>query len=318
MVLEKAYPLRYGENPHQSGAFYKERKAALGSLGRVESVGSGSKELSFNNLVDVEAALDAVREFENPAAVVVKHTNPCGVATAPTLADAYRAARDADAMSAFGGIIALNREVDDSTAAILAETFLEAIIAPGFADGALERLRSKQALRLLSTGGWLGPSHQARQFKRVGGGFVIQERDASGAGEVLKGRVVTDRQPTAAELSALEFAWMVCKHVKSNAIVLAAPGKSPGIYETIGIGGGQTARVTAVQVACDKAGERAKGSVLASDAFFPFPDGVKAAAAQGIAAIAQPGGSKKDDDVIRAANEAGIAMIFTGVRHFRH
>jgi phosphoribosylaminoimidazolecarboxamide formyltransferase/IMP cyclohydrolase len=318
LVLEKAYPLRYGENPHQSGAFYKERKAPIGSLGRTESVGSGSKELSFNNLVDVEAALDAVREFENPAAVVVKHTNPCGVATAPTLADAYRAARDADAMSAFGGIIALNREVDDATAAILAETFLEAIIAPGFADGALERLRAKQALRLLSTGGWLGAAHQARQFKRVGGGFVIQERDATGGGEVLKGRVVTDRQPTAAELSSLDFAWMVCKHVKSNAIVLAAPGKSPGIYETIGIGGGQTARVTAVQVACDKAGDRAKGSVLASDAFFPFPDGVKAAAAAGVAAIAQPGGSKKDDDVIRAANEAGIAMIFTGVRHFRH
>lgn len=318
LVLEKAYSLRYGENPHQTGAFYKERKAPLGSLGRVESVGSGSKELSFNNLVDVEAALDAVREFENPAAVVVKHTNPCGVATAPTLADAYRAARDADAMSAFGGIIALNREVDDATAAILAETFLEAIIAPGFADGALQRLRAKAALRLLSTGGWLGANHQARQFKRVGGGFVIQDRDATGAGEVLKGRVVTDRQPTAAELSSLEFAWSVCKHVKSNAIVLAAPGKSPGIYETIGIGGGQTARVTAVTVACDKAGERAKGAVLASDAFFPFPDGVKAAAAAGVAAIAQPGGSKKDDDVIRAANEAGIAMIFTGVRHFRH
>ncbi len=318
IVMEKAYPLRYGENPHQSGAFYKERKAEPGSLGRAESVGTGSKELSFNNLVDVEAALDAVREFENPAAVVVKHTNPCGVATAPTLADAYLAAREADAMSAFGGIIALNREVDDATAAILSETFLEAIIAPGFAAGALKRLRAKQALRLLSTGGWLGPEHRSRQFKRVGGGFVVQDRDASGAGEVTKGRVVTERQPTAAELSSLEFAWSVCKHVKSNAIVLAAPGQSPGIYETIGIGGGQTARVTAVQVACDKAGQRAHGAVLASDAFFPFADGLKLAAAAGVVAIAQPGGSKKDDEVIQAANAAGIAMIFTGVRHFRH
>jgi phosphoribosylaminoimidazolecarboxamide formyltransferase/IMP cyclohydrolase len=240
------------------------------------------------------------------------------VAVADELEAAYRRARAIDETSAFGGIIALNREVDDATAAILAETFLEAIIAPGYADGALQRLRAKSALRLLATGGWLGPNHQARQFKRVGGGFVIQDRDGSGVGEVTKGRVVTDRQPTAAGLSSLEFAWLVCKHVKSNAIVLAAPGRSPGIYETIGIGGGQTARVTAVQVACDKAGERAKGAVLASDAFFPFPDGVKAAAAAGVAAIAQPGGSKKDDDVIRAANEAGIAMIFTGVRHFRH
>jgi phosphoribosylaminoimidazolecarboxamide formyltransferase/IMP cyclohydrolase len=318
LVLEKAYSLRYGENPHQSGAFYRERNALLGSLGRAESVGSGAKELSFNNLVDVDAALDAVREFENPAAVVVKHTNPCGAATAPTLADAYRAARDADAMSAFGGIVALNRQVDDATAQILAETFLECVIAPDYAVGALARLRQKAALRLLSTAGWLGPDHSAQQFKRVGGGLVVQARDATGRGEVLEGRIVTDRAPTSLELSTLEFAWCACKHVKSNAIVLAAPGKSPGIYETTGIGGGQTARVTAVQIACEKAGDRAKGSVLASDAFFPFPDGVEAAARAGITAVAQPGGSKKDEDVIRAANQAGIAMIFTGVRHFRH
>jgi phosphoribosylaminoimidazolecarboxamide formyltransferase/IMP cyclohydrolase len=317
-VLEKAYSLRYGENPHQSGAFYRDRNAPPGSLGCAESLGSGAKELSFNNLVDVDAALDAVREFENPAAVVVKHTNPCGVATAPMLADAYRAAREADPMSAFGGIVALNREVDDVTAEILAETFLECIIAPGFSPGALDRLRSKAALRLIATGEWLGPTHPARQFKRVSGGFVIQDRDATGAGEVEAGRVVTRRSPTQAELSSLAFAWCVCKHVKSNAIVLAAPGRSPGVYETIGIGGGQTARVTAVQTACEKAGERAKGSVLASDAFFPFPDNIQVAARAGIAAVAQPGGSKKDDDSIRAADDAGIAMIFTGVRHFRH
>jgi phosphoribosylaminoimidazolecarboxamide formyltransferase / IMP cyclohydrolase len=318
LTLEKAYSLRYGENPHQSGAFYRERNAPAGSLGTAESLGSGAKELSFNNLVDVDAALDAVREFENPAAVVVKHTNPCGVATAPMLADAYRSAREADAMSAFGGIVALNREVDDTTAEILAETFLECIIAPGFSPGALDRLRSKAALRLIATGEWLTASHVARQFKRVGGGFVIQDRDRTGPGEVAEGRVVTRRVPTQAELSSLTFAWAVCKHVKSNAIVLATPGRSPGVYETIGIGGGQTARVVAVQVACEKAGDRAKGAVLASDAFFPFPDGVQAAARAGVAAIAQPGGSKKDDDVIAAANDAGVAMIFTGVRHFRH
>ncbi len=318
LPLEKAYSLRYGENPHQAGAFYRERNAVAGSLSTVDSVGSGAKELSFNNLVDLEAALDAVREFENPAAVVVKHTSPCGVATGPTLADAYRAARDADAMSAFGGIVALNHEVDDATAAILSETFLECIIAPGFAVGALAKLRTKAQLRLITTNGWLGREHQALQFKRVGGGFAVQERDATGFGEVQSGRVVTRRAPSALELSALEFAWAVCKHVKSNAIVLAAPGRSPGIYATVGIGGGQTARVTAVQVACEKAADHAKGSVLASDAFFPFPDGLQAAARAGVTAVAQPGGSKKDEDVIKAADEAGVAMIFTGVRHFRH
>jgi phosphoribosylaminoimidazolecarboxamide formyltransferase/IMP cyclohydrolase len=318
VVLEKAYGLRYGENPHQTGAFYRDRTAVPGSLGFAESLGSGAKELSFNNLVDVDAALDAVREFENPAAVVVKHTNPCGAATAPTLADAYRNAREADAMSAFGAIVALNREVDDATAQILAETFLECIIAPGFSAGALERLRSKAALRLLATGDWLFADHPDRSFKRVGGGFVVQDRDRTATGEVEHGRVVTRRQPTQVELSSLDFAWRVCKHVKSNAIVLAGPGPSPGVYETIGIGGGQSARVTAVQIACEKAAERARGTALASDAFFPFPDGVQTAARAGVTAIVQPGGSKKDDDVIKAADDAGIVMIFTGVRHFRH
>src|SRR5690606_25943929 len=181
VVLDKAYALRYGENPHQTGAFYIERTAPAGSLGRAESLGSGAKELSFNNLVDADAALEAVREFENPAAVVVKHTNPCGAATAPTLADAYRAARDADAMSAFGGIVALNREVDDAAAQILAETFLECIIAPGFSPGALERLRAKAALRLLATGDWLFSDYADRQYRRVGGGLVVQDRDRTGA-----------------------------------------------------------------------------------------------------------------------------------------
>jgi phosphoribosylaminoimidazolecarboxamide formyltransferase/IMP cyclohydrolase len=318
LVLDKAYSLRYGENPHQTGAFYVERGAALGSLGCAESLGGGQKELSFNNLVDADAALEAVREFENPAAVVVKHTNPCGVATAPTLADAYRTARDADPMSAFGGIVALNREVDEAAAQILAETFLECIIAPGFSAGALARLRAKASLRLLATGDWLFGDYQDRQYRRLGGSFVVQDRDRTGPGEVERGQTVTRRKPTQSELSSLDFAWRVCKHVKSNAIVLAGPGGSPGVYETLGIGGGQTARVTSVQIACEKAGARAKGAALASDAFFPFPDGLQAAAAAGVTSIVQPGGSKKDDDVIRAADDAGVAMIFTGVRHFRH
>jgi phosphoribosylaminoimidazolecarboxamide formyltransferase/IMP cyclohydrolase len=171
---------------------------------------------------------------------------------------------------------------------------------------------------LIATGEWLTATHAARQYKRVSGGFVVQDRDSTGSGEIEQGRVVTKRTPTQAELSSLGFAWSVVKYVKSNAIVLAAPGRSPGVYETIGIGGGQTARVVAVQIACEKAGERAKGSVLASDAFFPFPDGVQSAARAGVSAIVQPGGSKKDDDVIKAADDAGVAMIFTGVRHFRH
>jgi phosphoribosylaminoimidazolecarboxamide formyltransferase/IMP cyclohydrolase len=318
LMLDKAYSLRYGENPHQTGAFYVERGAALGSLGLAESLGGGQKELSFNNLVDADAALEAVREFENPAAVVVKHTNPCGVATAPTLADAYRAARAADPMSAFGGIVALNREVDEAAAQILAETFLECIVAPGFSAGALERLRAKASLRLLATGDWLFGDYQDRIFRRLGGSFVVQDRDRTGPGEVERGQTVTQRKPTQSELSSLDFAWRVCKHVKSNAIVLAGPGASPGVYESLGIGGGQTARVTAVRIACEKAGERAKGSTLASDAFFPFPDGVQAAAAAGVTSIVQPGGSKKDDDVNKAADDAGNTKIFTGVRHFRH
>jgi phosphoribosylaminoimidazolecarboxamide formyltransferase/IMP cyclohydrolase len=312
LPFERAYPLRYGENPHQSGAFYVERGAPAGSLARAESLGAGGKELSFNNLVDVDAALDAVREFDEPAAVVVKHTNPCGVAVAATLAEAYREARDADALSAFGGIVALNREVDEATAKLLAETFLECVVAPGFAPVALEVLRSKKNLRLLATRGWLGPEHAALALKRVSGGLVVQDRDATAPGEVTRGQVVTRRAPTQEEVRSLEFAWRVCKHVKSNAIVLAR-GQA-----TVGVGAGQMSRVVSVQLACERAGEKARGSVLASDAYFPFPDGVEAAARAGVTAVAQPGGSKKDPEVIAAADAASLAMIFTGFRHFRH
>jgi phosphoribosylaminoimidazolecarboxamide formyltransferase/IMP cyclohydrolase len=311
--LERAYGLRYGENPHQAGAFYVERGAPSGSLARCESIGAGGKELSFNNLVDCDAALEAVREHtERPAAVVVKHTNPCGVATAVTLAEAYHLAREADALSAFGGIVALNREVDDATAKLLVETFLECVIAPSYAASALELLRAKKNLRLLATGAWLAPDHAELTAKKVGGGFVVQERDASGGKEVRGGKVVTKRVPTDAELASLDFAWRVCKHVKSNAIVLAKGSV------TVGVGAGQMSRVVSVQIASQKAGEQSKGSVMASDAFFPFPDGLEAAAKVGVTAVAQPGGSVKDADVIAAADAAGIAMIFTGARHFRH
>jgi phosphoribosylaminoimidazolecarboxamide formyltransferase/IMP cyclohydrolase len=312
LSFERAYGLRYGENPHQAGAFYVERGALAGSLARAESVGAGGKELSFNNLVDADAALDAVREFDRPAAVVVKHTNPCGVATGDTLLDAYRSAREADSLSAYGGIVAVNREVDEETARVLGQTFVECIVAPSFAPAALDLLRVKKNLRLLATGGWLAAEHAGLTSKRVGGGLVVQDRDATAAGEVTRGKVASKRPPTAEETQSLEFAWRVCKHVKSNAIVLARG------EVTVGIGAGQMSRVVSVKIACEKAGAKARGSVLASDAFFPFPDGVEAAARAGVAAIAQPGGSVNDPDVVAAADAAAMAMIFTGVRHFRH
>ncbi len=313
LTFEKAYDVRYGENPHQQGAFYIERNAPAGSLARAESLGAGGKELSFNNLVDVDATIEAVREFEEgPAAVVVKHTNPCGVARASTLEEAYRIAREADAQSAFGGIVALNREVDIATANAIAETFIECVIAPTFSGDALERLRKKKNLRILATGDWLPANAPALQFKRVGGGLVVQDRDATGPSEVREGRVVTKRSPTDDEFRSLDFAWRVCKHVKSNAIVFAKPDR------TVGVGAGQMARVTAVGIAAQKAGELASGAVMASDAFFPFPDGIEAGARAGITAVVHPGGSKGDDAVIAAADEAGLAMVFTGVRHFRH
>lgn len=312
LQFEKAYDCRYGENPHQKGAFYIERGAKQGSLALAESLGGGGKELSFNNLVDLDATLEAVREFEGPAAVVVKHTNPCGVATASNLEEAYRIAREADALSAFGGIVALNRVVDEATAKAVAETFIECVIAPSFDAVALEILRKKKNLRILATGAWLPADEQSLVFKRVSGGLVVQERDATGGIEVPNGKIVTKRAPSTEELKALDFAWRVCKHVKSNAIVLAKDNR------TVGVGAGQMSRVVSVQIAAEKAGDAAKGSVMASDAFFPFPDGVEAAAKVGVTAIAQPGGSVKDADVIAAADAAGIAMVLTGHRHFRH
>ena len=316
--LKRAYNLRYGENPHQKGAFYRDRQAPKGSLSCAESIGQGKKELSFNNLVDADAALAAVQEFSAPAAVVVKHASPCGIATAARLVDAYVDARQADAMSAFGGIVALNREVDLATAERIAETFIECVVAPGYSDAALERLRKKGALRLLATGAWPELRERRVTGKRIDGGFVLHEHDRSPTDEVTAGQIVTQRKPSERQLECLAFAWRAVKHVKSNAIVLAKSGETAGSFQTAGIGGGQTARVMAVEVAVKNAGDQSRGAVLASDAFFPFPDGLMAAARAGVSAVVQPGGSKKDADVIAAADEANISMIFTKVRHFRH
>jgi len=312
LAFDKAYDCRYGENPHQAGAFYIERNAPEGSLARAKSLGAGGRELSFNNLVDLDAALEAVREHAAPAAVVVKHANPAGVATADDLETAFRVAREADALSAFGGIVALNRPCDEATAGAMTESFIECVVAPAYDDAALEVLRGKKNLRVLATGGVLPADHRAVTWKRVDGGLVVQDRDATAGGEALDARVATKRAPSDDERAALDFAWRVCKHVKSNAIVLAKPGR------TVGVGAGQMSRVVSVELAVRKAGDDAQGAVMASDAFFPFPDGVEAAARAGVTAVVQPGGSKKDDEVIAAADAAGMAMVLTGVRHFRH
>jgi phosphoribosylaminoimidazolecarboxamide formyltransferase/IMP cyclohydrolase len=312
LAYDRAYGLRYGENPHQSGAFYRDREVLPGALGFADALGAGGKELSFNNLVDVDAALECVREFDKPAAVVVKHANPAGVAVSDELPGAYRLARDADATSAFGGIVAVNREVDKRTADILVETFLECVVAPSYSDEALAVLRTKKNLRLLATGMLLPPDLSERVYKRISGGVVVQSRDATARGEVAAGRVVSKRGVSPEELAALDLAWRACKHVKSNAIVLARTGR------TVGVGAGQMSRVESVRIACRKAGSESAGSVLASDAFFPFPDGVELALEAGVTAFVQPGGSVKDADVIATVDKAGAAMIFTGVRHFRH
>ncbi|MEZ4390925.1 MAG: bifunctional phosphoribosylaminoimidazolecarboxamide formyltransferase/IMP cyclohydrolase [Polyangiales bacterium] len=316
LSYERQYTLRYGENPHQSAAFYRERDAAEGTLGRAKSVGAGGKELSFNNLVDVDSALDAVREFSAPAAVVVKHTNPCGVATAASLAAAYRLARAADSLSAFGGIVALNRAVDLETASVLVETFLEAVVAPSFEPDALAALHTKKNLRLIEIGAFSPSASPVRTSRAVSGGLLVQDVDRHRGGEVEAARVVTRRAPSRDELDALAFAWLVAKHVKSNAIVLAR-GDATGC-RTVGVGAGQMSRVVSVDIACQKAGDEARGAVLGSDAFFPFPDGVERAAAAGVRAVVQPGGSVRDAEVIAAADAHDIAMLFTDVRHFRH
>lgn len=302
--------LRYGENPHQPAAFYVEPSVTHVCAATAEVL--QGKELSYNNLLDLDSALNLVREFADPAAVVLKHNNPCGAAVAPTLAEAFQRAWDGDPDSAFGSILGFNRDVDESTAAriVADKRFVECAIAPGYSPAALAILKAKENMRLLRTGP-ITPPTSPTDFRRIDGGLLVQSRDLP-ADDFKDAKVVTKRPPTTAEMADLQFAWTVCKHVKSNAIVLAKGGM------VVGVGAGQMSRVDAVQQATKKAGDRAKGAALASDAFFPFPDNVHEAAKAGVAAIVQPGGSKKDADSVAACDQHGIAMVFTGVRHFRH
>jgi phosphoribosylaminoimidazolecarboxamide formyltransferase/IMP cyclohydrolase len=314
LPFRKAQGLRYGENPHQQGAFYREHTAPAEPTVAFSKVLQG-KELSYNNILDLDAALGVVLEFpEQPCAVIIKHNTPCGVAVDAALVKAYRTARAADEVSAFGGIVALNREVDEACAQALAETFLEAVIAPSYSAAALQVLGAKKNLRLLEAGpGLASPQARARvqlDARSVSGGLLLQDRDA--VEPLLEWKIVTKRHPTAEEERALRFAWKVCKHVKSNAIVFASPDR------LLAAGGGQTSRVDSVKIAATRGGPALKGSAVASDAFFPFRDGLDEAARAGATCVIQPGGSVRDAELIAAADEHGLAMVLTGVRHFRH
>jgi phosphoribosylaminoimidazolecarboxamide formyltransferase/IMP cyclohydrolase len=316
----KAQDLRYGENPHQGAAFYTDGSLRPGVATARQWQG---KELSYNNINDTDAAFELVAEFDpaTPACAIIKHANPCGVATGASLTEAYLRAYDCDRTSAFGGIVALNRVLDGATAAKIAEIFTEVVIAPGADDAARAVFAAKKNLRLLTTDSLPDPSTRGVMFKQVAGGFLVQDRDNGriGTGDL---RIVTKRAPSDAELRDLLFAWKVAKHVKSNAIIYARDGA------TVGVGAGQMSRVDSTRIAARKAQDMAealglpapltRGSVVASDAFFPFADGLISAAEAGATAIIQPGGSMRDADVIAAADERGLAMVFTGQRHFRH
>jgi phosphoribosylaminoimidazolecarboxamide formyltransferase / IMP cyclohydrolase len=310
LQFNRVYGLRYGENPHQRAAFYRDSVAVPNTLPWARVL--QGKELSYNNIMDTDASLDVVREFDEPAVVIVKHANPCGVAVGgKTLAETYKMARQTDPVSAFGGIVALNREVDQDTADSLGETFLEVIAAPGFTPGALDILAAKKNLRLIVVSADRLADQDTFNLRRVHGGLLVQDWDSVSM-SLKDAKVVTKRQPTPEEMRSLEFAWKVTKHVKSNAIVLAKGNM------LIGVGAGQMSRVDSVVIARMKAQFPTEGCVLGSDAFFPQPDGIEAAAKAGITAIAQPGGSIKDDEAIKAADSHDIAMVFTGRRHFRH
>jgi len=314
VAMQKVFELRYGENPHQKGAFYREAREPKEPTVAFAKVLQG-KELSYNNLLDLDAALGLLLEFPaQPCAVIVKHNTPCGVAVGETLEAVYRRARAADEVSAFGGIVALNREVDEATGKALAETFLEAVIAPSYSQQARAALEGKKNLRLLEAGEKLAKADARPRaqldVRSISAGYVLMDRDA--VEPTTEWKVVTKKAPSDDELNALKFAWKVCKHVKSNAIVFASP------TELLAQGGGQTNRVDSVKIASLRGGEKLKGSAVASDAFFPFRDGLDAVAAAGARCVVQPGGSVRDAEVIAAADEHGISMVFTGVRHFRH
>ncbi len=307
--LEKQQPLRYGENPHQAAALYAPAGKPASGLAAARQL--QGKELSYNNYVDLEAARSIAAEFSKPAAVIIKHNNPCGTAEQGSLLNAYLQAYACDPVSAFGGVLAFNRVVDAATAEEVVKLFVECIAAPGFDAKAREIFATKKNLRLLELpSGGLEPEREL-QLKRVLGGMLVQQSDA-GELNTSELRVVTQRAPSSEELATLKFAWKVCKHVKSNAIVFARDGA------TLGVGAGQMSRVDSVKVAVMKAQSSLAGSVVASDAFFPFPDGVEEAAKAGAVAVIQPGGSVRDNDVIAAADRLGMAMVFTGTRHFLH
>ncbi|SFN39501.1 phosphoribosylaminoimidazolecarboxamide formyltransferase / IMP cyclohydrolase [Formivibrio citricus] len=310
LQFEKVQDMRYGENPHQSAAFYRDLDPAAGSLATYKQY--QGKELSYNNIADADAAWECVKQFDEPACVIVKHANPCGVAVGKDSYTAYQLAFATDTTSAFGGIIAFNREVDEDTVELVSKQFLEVLIAPAYTPAARELLAKKQNVRVLEVPVELGSNRF--DVKRVGGGLLVQTPDS----HILKLedlKVVTKKQPTAEQLKDLLFAWNVAKFVKSNAIVFCGKG------QTLGIGAGQMSRVDSTKIAAIKAknaGLGLSGSVCASDAFFPFRDGVDVIAENGVSAIIQPGGSMRDEEVIAAADEHGIAMVVTGVRHFRH
>jgi phosphoribosylaminoimidazolecarboxamide formyltransferase/IMP cyclohydrolase len=300
-------PLRYGENPHQSAALYSDGSA----LGIANAEQLHGKELSYNNLVDLDACWNLVTEFDETAVVIIKHTNPCGVGLGATVEQAYLRALEADPLSAFGGVIGVNRTVDAAAAVEMAKLFVEAIVAPDFTLDALTALSTKKNVRLLR----IQPAAPAKVLKQISGGFLLQDEDrAVVTAESLT--FPTERKPTADELAALLFSWKVCKHVKSNAIVYARV--QDGFGQTVGVGAGQMSRVDAARFGAMKAVLPLAGTVAASDAFFPFPDGLETVAAAGATAIIQPGGSVRDADVIAAADKLGLAMAFTGIRHFRH
>lgn len=305
-----AQSLRYGENPHQKAAFYRENDPTLAAISNAKQL--QGKELSYNNIMDSDAAWLAVSDFQIPAAVIIKHANPCGAATSSgSLMEAYKKALATDPVSAFGGIVAFNRPVDKATAEELAKIFLEVILAPAFDVDARAILESKKNVRLLEIPTAKGKFTFGFDFRRVAGGLLLQERDNIPF-DIRQAKVVTKRKPTEEEYQALDFAWRMVKHVKSNAIVYTTKD------QLVGVGAGQTSRVDSVKIAKMKAVLPTKGCVLGSDAFFPFRDGVDIAAEAGITAIIQPGGSVRDEEAIQAADEHGIAMIFTGVRHFKH
>ena len=303
LSYKKVMDLRYGENPHQTAALYADNSNAGIAHGRQLQ----GKELSYNNLVDLQACWDLAQEFDKPAVAIIKHTNPAGCSTADKLADAYKKALETDPVSAFGGVIGVNRPIDGEAAAEMAKLFVEAIAAPGFDEAAREAFGKKKNLRLVE----VTPAPPGLVIKNVSGGLLVQDPDVYALKEdELK--VVSNRPPTAEELRALKFAWIVCKHVKSNAIVYARDG------QTVGVGAGQMSRVDSAKIGAMKANLPLKGTVAASDAFFPFPDGVEEIARVGATAVIQPGGSVRDQEVIDTANRLGLAMVFTGVRHFRH